>query len=222
MDFIRRFVYGRLAEVVGSPALHADENARIVDIRGIVARQWLALGPRDRAMLQSFSNGVNAAMQQQPLPVEFRLLLYRPEPWKPQDSLAAGMATVLDLIDSWDDVIRRDDVSKHLAAPLRMTDLYTITDPAYDAPIAPPRPAPVPPLQSFGIDKALQRAASIAERAPIGSNEWAVGANRSATGRALLANDPHLRLGIRAFGIWSTCSRRSCTSRAERCPERPA
>jgi penicillin amidase len=199
MDFIRRYVYGRLAEVVGPPALHSDENARIVDIRGIVARQWLALGPRDRAMLQSFSNGVNAAMQKQPLPVEFRLLLYRPEPWKPQDSLAAGMATVLDLIDTWDDVIRRDGVAKHLAAPLRMIDLYTITDPAYDAPIAPPRPAPVPPLHSFGIDKALQRAASI-ERAPIGSNEWAVGANHSATGRALLANDPHLRLGIP--GVW--------------------
>lgn len=199
MDFIRRYVYGRLAEVVGSPALPADQNARIVDIRGIVARQWLALGPADRAMLQSFSNGVNAAMQQQPLPVEFRLLLYRPQPWKPQDSLAAGMATVLDLIDSWDDVIRRDGVARHLAAPLRMADLYTITDPAYDAPIAPSRPAPVPALKTFGIGKALQRAASI-ERAPVGSNEWAVGANRSATGRALLANDPHLRLGIP--GVW--------------------
>ncbi len=199
MDFIRRYVYGRLAEVVGSPALPSDQNARIVDIRGIVTRQWLALAPRDRAMLRSFSNGVNAAMQQQPLPVEFRLLLYRPEPWKPQDSLAAGMATVLDLIDSWDDVIRRDGVARHLAAPLRMVDLYTITDPAYDAPIAPPRPAPVPALKTFGIVKALQSAASL-ERAPVGSNEWAVGANRSTTGRALLANDPHLRLGIP--GVW--------------------
>lgn len=199
MDFIRRFVYGRLSEVVGSPALPADENARIVDIRGIVQRQWLALRPMDRAMLQSFANGVNAAMRQQPLPVEFRLLLYRPEPWKPQDSLAAGMATVLDLIDTWDDVIRRDGVATHLTAPLRMTDLYTITDPAYDAPIAPPRPMPVPSLQPMLIDKALQSAASI-ERAPVGSNEWAVGANRSATGRALLANDPHLRLGIP--GVW--------------------
>ncbi len=199
MDFIRRFVYGRLAEVIGSPALPTDKNARIVDIRGIVSRQWLSLGPRDRAMLQSFSDGVNAAMQQQPLPVEFRLLLYRPEPWKPQDSLAAGMATVLDLIDTWDDVIRRDGVANHLATRLRMIDLYTITDPAYDAPLAPTRPAPVPALPSLRIDSALQRAASI-ERAPVGSNEWAVGANHSATGRALLANDPHLRLGIP--GVW--------------------
>jgi penicillin amidase len=206
MDFIRRYVFGRLSEVVGQPALHSDENARVVDIRGIVARQWLALRARDRAMLQSFSNGVNAAMRQQPLPVEFRLLLYRPEPWKPQDTLAAGMATVLDLIDSWDDVIRRDDVARHRAVPIRLTDLYTITDPAYDAPIAPSRPLRVPSLQPLLINKALQSAASI-ERASIGSNEWAVGANHSVTGRALLANDPHLRLGIP--GVWYLVELRS-------------
>lgn len=206
MDFIRRYVCGRLSEVVGPAALHTDENARIVDIRGIVQRQWLALGPRDRTMLQSFADGVNAAMRQQPVPVEFRLLLYRPEPWKPQDSLVAGMATVLDLIDSWDDVIRRDDVARHRAVPIRMTDLYTITDPAYDAPIAPARPLPLPSLQPLLIEKALQRAHSM-EHAPVGSNEWAVGANHSVTGRALLANDPHLRIGIP--GVWYLVDLRS-------------
>jgi len=206
MDFIRRFVYGRISEVVGQPALRSDENARIADIRSIVARQWTPLKPRDRAMLQSFSDGVNAAMRQQPLPVEFRLLLYRPEPWKPQDSLAAGMATVLDLIDTWDDVIRRDGVAKQLTAPVRITDLYTITDPAYDAPIAPVRPMPVPSLPPLLVNKVLHQATSI-ERAPIGSNEWAVGANHSVTGRALLANDPHLRLGIP--GVWYLVDLRS-------------
>ena len=206
MDFIRRFVYGRLSEVVGAPALDTDQKSRIVDIRGIVARQWLALGPRERATLQSFSNGVNAAMRQEPLPVEFRLLLYRPEPWKPQDTLAAGMATVLDLIDSWDDVIRRDGVARQLGTSIPMTDLYTITDPAYDAPIAPAQPLPVPSLPPLLIEKALQQTASI-ERAPVGSNEWAIGANHSTTGRALLANDPHLRLGIP--GVWYLVELRS-------------
>ncbi len=40
----------------------------------------------------------------------------------------------------------------------------------------------------------------VQEHAPIGSNEWAVGAKHSTTGRALLSNDPHLRLGIP--GVW--------------------
>lgn len=199
MDLVRRFVYGKLAEVFGSRALSADENARIVDIRGIVARQWQVMAPRDRETLQAFSDGVNAAMARQPVPVEFRMLLYKPQPWSPQDTLAAGMATVLDLIDSWDDVIRRDGVAKYGGPKIPMTDLYTITDPAYDAPIAPAKPQPVPSLPSMPPLRSFISGRSL-EHPPVGSNEVAIGADRSQTGRALLANDPHLRLSIP--GVW--------------------
>lgn len=201
MDLLRRFVYGRLAEVLGPAVLSADENARIANVRAIIAQQWAHLNARDRQMLVSFTDGVNAAMRREPLPVEFHILLYKPEPWKPQDSLAVGMATVLDLIDPWGDVIRRDTVaSLKNAAPL--LDLYSVTDPAYDAPIAGTTVAPVPALPSF--DRARAKAAIVlpryTQRPPLGSNEFAIGAAHSATGRALLANDPHLRLGIP--GVW--------------------
>jgi penicillin amidase len=204
MDLLRRFVYGRLAEVLGPAVFSADENARIANVRAIVAQQWTHLDARDRRILISFAQGVNAAMRREPLPVEFHILLYRPEPWKPQDSLAVGMATVLDLIDPWGDVIRRDTVGRlKTAAPL--LDLYSVTDPAYDAPIAGAMVAPVPALPSLDRLKTTRTKAAIvlpryAERPPVGSNEFAIGAAHSATGRALLANDPHLRLGIP--GVW--------------------
>jgi penicillin G amidase len=199
MDLIRRFVYGRLAEVLGPAVLSADENARVADIRGIVNDQWTHLRPADRELVTAFSQGVNAAMQREPLPVEFHVLLYKPEPWKPQDSLAAGMATVLDLIDPWDDLIRRDAVGRAARAPL--LDLYSITDPQFDAPIAQNAVKPVPPLADLSEPKKAAFALPLYDgRPPIGSNEWAIGAAHSATGRALLANDPHLRLGIP--GVW--------------------
>ena len=201
MDLLRRYVYGKLAEVLGPGALPADERARIVDVRGIVAEQWAHLDAHDRALVTAFSQGVNAAMQREPLPVEFHILLYKPQPWEPQDSLAVGMATVLDLIDPWDDVIRRERVARTRgAAPL--TDLYTITDPAYDAPIAGSAIKAVPPLPNRAgtARRAAIVVSHVAGRPPIGSNEWAIGALHSVTGRALLANDPHLRLGIP--GIW--------------------
>jgi len=194
MDLLRRFVYGRLGEVIGRVALSADVNARTSDVAGIVNAQWSQLSTRDRMLVQSFSDGVNAAMQSQPLPVEFRLLLYKPDTWRPQDSLAVGMATALDLIDPWDDVIRRDNVAARSGKPA--ADLYSITDPAYDAPVTGDRPAPVAPLQNLNRSAAL----SLPEREPIGSNEWAVGADHSLTGAPLLANDPHLRLQIP--GVW--------------------
>lgn len=199
MDLLRRYVFGRLSEVLGAAVLPADENARIPDIAGIVAKQWSSLNPRQQSLLRAFSDGVNAAMRSQPLPPEFHLLLYKPQPWKAQDSLAVGMATVLDLIDPWGDVIRRETVARtpH-AAPLAA--LYSITDPAYDAPIAPANIARVPALPSRTGNESRAALLTIRKRGPIGSNEWAVGALRSSTGRALLANDPHLRLAIP--GIW--------------------
>ncbi len=147
MDLLRRFVYGRLSEVLGSAVIPADENARIAPVREIIDAQWSRMPASERALVQAFSDGVNAAMTREPLPMEFRLLLYKPERWRPQDSLAVGMATVLDLIDRWDDVIRRDAVARAAnVAPL--AELYSITDPAYDAPIAPASIRPVAPLSA--------------------------------------------------------------------------
>jgi penicillin G amidase len=200
MDLLRRFVYGRLAEVIGQAALPADENARVAPIARIVEAQWAHMNQRDRMLVQAYCDGVNAAMREQPLPVEFHLLLYKPQPWRPQDSLAAGMATVLDLIDRWDDVIRRDAVLRATNAP-PASDLYSITDPGYDAPLTSSSIAPVPKLSSrTAHTRSHVVLAPYVESPAKGSNEWAIGATRSSSGNAILANDPHLRLGIP--GVW--------------------
>jgi penicillin G amidase len=189
LDLLRRFVYGDLSEIFGPPTLSADEDARVVPVRQIVERQYNELSPRERAILQAFSDGVNAAMAREPLPVEFRLLLYQPAPWRPEDTLAVGFVTVLDLIDSWNDVASR--VGRRVP----------LTDPCYDAPVTQGLRSIADParcttqMRTAALLQALRNA-----RPPIGSNEWAVGAAHSETGRALLANDPHLRLGIP--GVW--------------------
>jgi penicillin amidase len=207
MDLLRRYVYGRLAEVLGPAVLAADENARIAPIARIVREQWAELDPHERMLVQAFADGVNAAMQREPLPPEFHILLYKPEPWRAQDSLAVGMATVLDLIDPWGDVIRRDAVA-HASGAAPLDELYAVTDPAYDAPVDGARIAKLPPLKARDTNKsAAVVLPRIAERPATGSNEWAVGAGHSTTGRALLANDPHLRLGIP--GIWYLVDLRS-------------
>ena len=186
LDLLRRFVYGRLSELLGSAALSTDEGARTVPVAQLVQVQWERLRPHDREVLQAFADGVNAALQREPRPVEFRILMYNPRPWTPQDSLAVGFATVLDLTDTWDDIAGR----AHQHLPL--------SDPCYDAPvttglahIADPKHCGV---KTAFIDELIHA------RAPLGSNEWGVGATHSATGHALLENDPHLRIQIP--GVW--------------------
>ncbi len=110
LDLTRRYAYGRLAEVFGVKALALDEALRAVDIRGIAERQLHALSRREREAMLAFSEGVNAAAGAQPLPVEFRMLLYQPAAWTPKDSLAVSVVASLELADSWHDVFARDAV----------------------------------------------------------------------------------------------------------------
>ncbi len=78
MDLLRRFVLGELAEVFGASALATDERERAIPVRAMVETQWPRLDPHFRELLGAFSDGVNAAMEREPLPVEFRILHYRP------------------------------------------------------------------------------------------------------------------------------------------------
>jgi penicillin amidase len=186
LDLLRRFVYGRLSEVLGSAVLPVDEEARAAPVRDIVARQWQALDSADRKLLAAYAAGVNAAMQHEPTPPEFRALMYTMEPWQPQDSLAVGFATTLDLIDDWNNVAAR-------------TITEPLSDPCYDAPVTDGLGKVRVPAHGCAVS-ASRVAMLLDSRAPVGSNEWAAGAAHTTTGRALLANDPHLRLGIP--GVW--------------------
>jgi penicillin G amidase len=189
LDLLRRFVYGSLTEILGNAALPSDERARVVPVRAIVEQQWAKLSAPERAMLQAFADGVNAAAKHESTPVEFRVLDYDMVPWRPQDSLAVSFATVLDLTDDWNDIAAR------------IGNEPPLTDPCFDAPVTEGLARVADPSR---CNPNAARAALIRTlldtRPPIGSNNWAAGAAHTATHRALLANDPHLDLAIP--GVW--------------------
>ena len=195
LDLLRRAVYGRLSEVFGKATLGVDENARNFDVRGMVARQWRALTPKQQANVRAFADGVNAAAHDSPTPIEFRIGLYSFEPWKPQDTLAVGMATVIDLTDTWNDIAPRDFANGERT----YNRVFPLTDPCFDAPVT-------DGLNKIAPGEHCPRAVAAMlhelnnDRSTFASNEWAAGANHTRTHRALLANDPHLRLMIP--GVW--------------------
>ena len=202
LDLYRRLVEGRLAEILGSVALDVDVDARTIDLAQIARAQLAALPLRERENLDAFAAGVNFAIATRPLPAEFRLLAYVPEPWTPTDSLAASFATVLALTDSWNDVATRADVIAALG-PRARDAFYSISDPLYDTPTAGHVRAPVAPLPPLALaypSAAPLFAANLDARAGTGSNDFAAGAALTRTHRTLLANDPHLEL--RMPGVW--------------------
>lgn len=193
MDLVRRYVYGRLSEVLAPAYLATDEDMRTLDARDIVDREWRALPQSERTALQAFSDGVNAAIQRQPLPVEFRLLLYRPERWTPQDSLAVVFGVCASIGDGVEDVRARDEQWNMLGAQ-RFADLLPLSDREYD--VTASGNVPRQPHETARIAWAGGHPLTTARA---GSNAWAAGSARSVDGHALLANDPHLNAGIPGF-----------------------
>jgi len=198
LDLTRRYAYGRLAEVLGAKALAIDRVQRAADIAGIANRQLSGLSRRDREVLSAFSRGINAAAATQPLPIEFRILLYRPAPWSPKDSLAVSIVASLELSDAWHDIFTRDAVWRKNNGGCFDT-LFPLSDSRYDVGFD-GRPTADETRVASRRCSGDALAALAARRPAIGSNAWAAGAMRSADGHALLANDPHLDVTIP--GIW--------------------
>ncbi len=199
MDLTRRYVDGRLAELLGAPLARVDRRMRRYAIRPLAAQVYAHSSRDEQAALSAFADGINAAATHEPSPPEYAALLAGFEPWRPEDALVVGFSTLLDLDDKPDDVVIRDEVRNALG-PAGPEALYPLTDPKYDVPTNGRPPGPIAALPALhGASNAVALAPAD-DRAPIGSNGWAVGADRTTVGKAILANDPHLSISIP--GIW--------------------
>jgi penicillin amidase len=184
MDFQRRIGAGRLAEVMGPNALAYDRYMRTLGLYRVAERNLAALAAETRAALEAYAAGVNAYLRHRrgPLPPEFLLLRYAPEPWRPVDSLVWGRVLALQLSDNMRHELLRARLSRTLS-PQQLADLYPAT-------VRREQPTTVAGLDLDRLWAALPAELMGGAGA---SNEWVVDGQRSATGKPILANDPHLR-----------------------------
>jgi penicillin amidase len=94
MDVIRHVGYGNSAQVLGPAQIPSDVQVkRDLYSREEIQRQWETAPPTLREAVQGFADGVNRRMVEMAaegnLPAEFAALGHAPEPWKPQDTVAA-------------------------------------------------------------------------------------------------------------------------------------
>ena len=199
MDNQRRLVSGRLAEVLGEVALPLDRWIRVVGMRRVAEQEVSLISAATRANLEAYAAGVNTRIAQGNLPVEFTLLRCKPEPWTVADTLCWIKYLSWSLSVNWEAELLRAHLIDHLG-PEQAAEL----EPAY------PRHMPtiVPPgVDLGGIGREAQKRADAARpftgppaQGGLGSNNWVVSGTRTVTGAPLLANDPHLPIGIPA--IW--------------------
>ena len=192
MELMRRWTAGRLAEIVGEAALEKDLDARRFRLRRTAVLHAAALDPDSRAIADAYAEGVNAwiAARGDDLPPLFRILRFEPEPWTRVDSV--GIPMLLARALSFTLGIPEEDRFRWLGAlgPAALDDLVAGAPLVVAEELERLARAACPPA---GSDAPTASAAPAPEGGG-GSNNWAIGASRTATGAPLVANDPHLAL----------------------------
>lgn len=193
MEMNRRIASGRMAEALGRAALDTDRFLRTIGIRRVAEANLKHLNPESRALLDAYAAGVNAFLATKPvLPIEFWLLGITPEPWSAADSVAWGKMMAWDLGGNWRSELLRLQLARRLPTSA-IQEFY----PPYpgDAPIT------LPDLRElYGELEKEPPQISATDSLGGASNSWALAGTRTASGKPLLANDPHL--GLTAPNVW--------------------
>jgi penicillin amidase len=205
MDLMRRRAAGELSELVGSGAVPLDRDVRVHRFRARAEASLEKAGSPTRTMLDAYTDGVNAGLATLgEVPPEYIALRMPPREWAPEDSLLVVMAMYLDLQGSlWRRESNRGVLYEVL--PLELAEFLTPPGTEWDAPLegGPILTTGVPGPEIYDLRKQVSPpgvAHSIRHPSPskvvAGSNNWAVAGTHTADGRALLANDMHLPLGL--------------------------
>jgi penicillin amidase len=190
LEFHRRVAMGRLSEFAGAEALAVDRFIRRLGLHRIAALEAQRTTGDVKAMLDGYADGVNAVINSQStLPLEFRLLKLKPEPWEPVHSILSAKLLALGLSMNWDTELQRFELLRRLgpdkAARLDIT--YPEENPTILSRLA--AMGTEAPSELLAV---YRNAAAYLPNLTGGSNSWVVDGTMTASGKPLLCNDPHL------------------------------
>ena len=204
MEMVRRLAQGELAEILGPKLVEVDRLFRTLGIR---AHALTTVDRMDKnspsfKILLAYLDGINQYQANSPAPVEFDLLKIPKRPFTPQDTLAVSGY----LAYSFAAALKTEPALTHVRDKLG-PDYLRVFDLEWHAqgvikPAAPPTTLGAADWQQ--LDKLARISAEALALAGLpqfeGSNAWAVAGNRTASGKPLLAGDPHI--GYSAPSVW--------------------
>ncbi len=189
LEQLLRVVRGTLSEMVGPGALSVDRMSRRVGFRLSAQRQLEAMNDETRQAVESFARGVTAgATVGSPRRAhEFALIRSKPTPYDGADVLGAIKLVSFSIASNWDaeltrlKVLTEDGPEALEALDPGYPDWHLVTSPPGAA-------------AGNSVGRLAEDLAAFAAAAGQigGSNSWVIGPSKTAGGRAIVANDPHL------------------------------
>jgi penicillin G amidase len=223
MDLFRRTARGELSEIFGKLTLEEDKRRRTYGFAQVAEVTAAQADPRSRAVMEAYAAGVNAyidSLDDKSLPMEFQFLGYRPRHWTPADSSAVGKNFAESLSTTWTlDLTRAlfanlpPEKTAALFPEVSPIDVLVVgSDKTDKKSTTPAKSTSALPLRT-NSKELLTELVSIQQteertRERLGlfaedlaaSNNWVVSGKRTASGKPLLANDPHLSPSVPS--IW--------------------
>ncbi len=213
IDLWRRRGLGRLSSVFGPAFIEQDKATRQFLYRGDMQKEWRAYGKNAERIAGSFVAGINAFIDQvlvepKKMPFEFRQFGYAPEKWRAEDVVRIRSHGLTRNLIS--EVARANVACKaDLKADRIRVGLLPKWETSIPAGLDPCLPGDL--LRVFQLatqavaigmpganggradaDSGLRVVAAWPQEAPLeGSNAWVIAPSKSATGRPILASDPH-------------------------------
>ncbi len=188
MELTRRYVRGELSEIFGPDAYEIDRRQRLLAFRKKGRMDSEQLAPEVREVIRSYCEGINTWIaRRKVLPPEFVLLGFSPKPWQVKDVASIVIYQTWfahSLMDRDGDYIRLvEKLGPELTQFLGRYQSWS------------------PPTIHDSFLKTIFHDEAFPFRMSRGSNSWAVAPQKSASGAALHASDPHLRVNT-APGFW--------------------
>ena len=212
LDISTRSAAGRVSEILGDRALKYDQAQRQLGLAFAAEnaiKGWKNY-PETYRNLEAYAAGINAyieSLRPGDLPLEFKLLNYKPELWTPYHSALFIESMAAMLCGSEHDLENTN--LRNLLGEEIFDDLFPELNPI-ESPIIPagtewkfsPQALPDTDGEQSNPDLGLRYgdANSVEDHSLLGSNNWAVAGEKTASGQPILCNDPHLNLTLPS--IW--------------------
>ncbi|MFN7928584.1 MAG: penicillin acylase family protein [Blastocatellia bacterium] len=192
LDLWRRQGEGKLAEILGPSALERDKFARLLKYRGDLKKEYESYAPDAKAIITAFVRGINANIElsRDRLPIEFQLTKTQPDLWTPEACLSR-MAGYVMTRNASTEVLRAQLVQ---AVGKDLVDELLETDPPHKLTI--PAGLNLADINGEILRGATAAGSNVSFQQNEGSNNWVIDGTMSATGKPLLANDPHRPINL--------------------------
>jgi penicillin amidase len=223
MEFQRRIGFGRLSEIFGDTTLPQDRLLRTIGFGRAARTAWERMPSPRKKEIDAYVAGINgflAAHRGRTLPPEFTLLRFEPDRWGGADVVVWQKMMAWDLSANYSFELLRHDLAARVGdagmadlMPPYPKDGLSILEPHPSGHDAQRRRVTQgvngavggsDELEAFrsGLSRGLPTVRNLlfGGEESLGSNSWVVDGTLTASGKPLLANDPHL--GTRLPSIW--------------------